>query len=184
MWSREPLERYFGNYPQHRAWMCEPHKLYDALMRVSQQQPTVKRLFEGAAGLHESEQQRLSAQQGYVREVLMSVGDTPCYLARTVIADTTYRRFKTVFEGLGDAPLGDTLLYANPKTTWGAFEYALIDNPQQYFVCGDLDTDATHLGARRRLFYFDGELDCPLLITEVFLPHIPQYQPKLRVALP
>jgi chorismate-pyruvate lyase len=61
---------------------------------------------------------------------------------------------------LGEKLLGETLLYNNDKVTRSNFEYALLN-------------EENALWARRSVFTI--EKSYPILVTETFLPAIPDY---------
>lgn len=117
----------------------------------------------------------------YVRKVYISGDNIPWEYARVVVPTTTYTTYKETFESLGGKLIGETLLYNNPRTTRSNFEYTKLTAENyvyqelaQYIPesLNNLHNDTIY--GRRSIFYIDGTF--PLLISEFFLPAIPEYQ--------
>jgi chorismate-pyruvate lyase len=187
MWVTSTANMHLNENKHHLDWMAGPHMLVQALSRSCEfQAPFVQRIFEGVSEYLCDEQSLLGVVENscHTREVFLSGNGKRCYFARTVIPKCTHDKYQASFEKLGDQPLGDTLLYGNKSTTWSDFKYAVIDAANDYFIKCGLDDKEEQLGARQRIFYLEGLKQFPILITEVFLPSIPEYIPELEASAP
>ena len=169
--------------PDHyRDWLAKPYHLSAALQRVCNDL-SVQVLYQGD-GLLTSDESRFLRQasldrQCYVRNVFLKGDDVAFCFARIVVPPRTYQKYSQEFGELNSQLLGNTLLYANGKTTRGPFQYGLIapheiNNAQLFNELKVSPVLGDHFPARRSIFYMDGEF--PLLVTEVFLAKIPLYQ--------
>ena len=158
---------------QYIPWLEKPYRLADALRRVCHEL-CVQVLYQGDGPLAEEERDYLrlpiTEHRCYVRKVLLTGDNVPFCFAYIIIPYVTYHQYEPAFLNLGQRLFGDTLLYANSKTTRSVFQYGLI--PAEGI---DYDPDLKGcLPARRSIFYMDGIF--PVLITESFLAKIPCYQ--------
>lgn len=163
-------------------WLEKPYHLSVALQRVCHKL-RVQVLYEGNGVLEESERDLLqtppSEKNGYVRNVFLMGDDVPFCFAHITVPSHTYRHYYSAFCKLGDRLLGNTLFYANPRTTRSPFQYGLIHiqslyNPLLFKELNVAAVSESGMPARRSIFYMDSQF--PVLVTEVFLPGIPVYQ--------
>lgn len=146
-------------HPNTLLWMTKPYVLTHALRRVcklltvnvvSQQFSTVMPEESSKLGLDET-------ALPFIREVILEGDGVPLTYGRVIIAPQTYHNHFAAFKDLGAQPIGETLLYNNPESTRSCFEYAKTEDG---------------LWARRSLFTLRQD---PLLVTEFFLPSLPDY---------
>jgi len=121
-----------------------------------------------------SESQALGAQgrqAALLREVVLRCAEAPWVFARTLIPATTLQGSGRRLALLRDRPLG-ALLFADPGVERGALQVArlLPDHVLFRSAVASLELVPKSLWARRTLYYMDGR---PLLVNEVFLPHLP-----------
>ncbi len=101
-----------------------------------------------------------------------------CY-ARTIIPSATYQHYQEEFEALGNQPIGEQFIYRQ-NFTRGPLQIASLskkmdENCSQEFI-PILSTYQDPLWARNfKINLTHG----PLLITEVFLPEVPNYPHQL-----
>ncbi len=179
MWSETITSLFLSLSTKECAWMTEPYELATAMRRVCRELQ-VKICYQGMALCYDDELQRLGIQtvEHFVREVFLEGDAVPFCFARTVIPVHTYQHYKEQFDGLEDRLLGKTLLYPQSnRVRRSQFEYAVVEVNHPYFLKCAVDR-AEKLGARRSVFYLEEHY--PLLITEIFLPGIPFYQPEIK----
>lgn len=102
-------------------------------------------------------------EQAFIRQVYLVAGGQRRTYGRVVIPLRTYQYYEEKFEGLENKPLGETLLYNNPDVTRSEFEFSFV-----YLL-----SEEGHW-ARRSVFWLK---EYPLLVTELFLPGLPEYVP-------
>lgn len=110
---------------------------------------------------------------GLVRQVQLLCDETPCVYARTIIPVTTLTGRQRRLGFLGDKPLG-AFLFADPGMQRGEVELARICAGQSMFAQATtgLATVPEDIWGRRSVFRVGGK---PLLVTEVFLPDLPEF---------
>ena len=131
-----------------------------------------------------SNEQELSAEEksflalnnrnkAYVREVIMSIDDSPWLYGRTVVPHETLKGDGEQLKQLGTKPLGQ-LLFKNNVSSRLFIEVAVIT--KNHFLYPDLvsNIQQKHLWARRSMFLFN---DSPLMVQEVFMPACAFLQP-------
>jgi len=118
--------------------------------------------------------------KAFIRKVFLTGDNFPWEYARVVVPKTTYLQYKTTFTELGGKLIGENLLYNNPKTTRDKFEYTSLNNNSfilneinRYLANLNFDINVSEIYGRRSIFHIDGAF--PLLISEFFLPQIPEY---------
>jgi chorismate--pyruvate lyase len=159
--------------------LTKPYILSQALKRVCQQF-SVKVLEQQFSPIFNNEAAVLGinpTDTAFVRQVFLQDDYTPLTYGRVVVAPVTYDHHFAEFQSLGNLPIGETLLYNNPDVLRSAFEYALIEASSDlgslvYQHLGQASN--TPLWGRRSVFKIKSE---PLLVTEVFLPALPDYVP-------
>ncbi len=119
------------------------------------------------------------AQSVYIREVIMSVGDSDWMFGRTIIPDETLAGEGEQLKLLGTNPLG-TILFDPQYSERVLIEVAKISNKHFLYphsLVKNLSVeDELELWARRSVFHFFGK---PLLVQEVFLPDCPINLPSI-----
>ncbi len=167
-------------------WLTKPYILSKALKRVSSKLE-VKVLDQSFAPAFDDELKRLNLQSDattFVRQVLL-MGDANQALTygRVVIPLKTYQAHFQDFEKLGSQLIGETLLYNNPDVLRSGFEYRYFDahEPLWNYIYRHLPqgTPKQNLWARRSVFSIK---ESPILISELFLPSLPAYQPEVSDA--
>jgi chorismate lyase len=109
-------------------------------------------------------------QYARVREVYLCCEDQPWIFGRTVIPASTLRGKYRYLMGLGNRPLGSVLFsHHSVRRCDLQLAYLRPKAPLYHLATSILDKTPPLLSARRSMFYLD---DKPLLVTEVFLPHI------------
>lgn len=117
----------------------------------------------------------ITASVALIRNVLLKADTQPVIFARVIVPESTYLNYQDAFNTLGNAPIGNTLLYNNPCVLRKQFEYKLLNSQDSIFLT--LQTlhpaiNESNLWSRRSVFIMKKE---GLLITEVFLNTIPLY---------
>lgn len=157
-------------------WLTQPIILSHALKRHCQQL-SVEVLSQQFMAVDDTENQlrEEGASVPFVRRVLLHGDSQPWTYGRVVIAPSTYQAYFSQFVTLGAKLLGETLLYGNPDTTRSEFEYAVVPQSSDLYqeIHQNLPLTQTTLWARRSYFYLKKS---PLLVTEVFLPLLPNYE--------
>jgi len=166
-----------AHQPTHsiEQWLTKPTILSQALKRHCQSL-SVEVLSQQFMAVDETESKLVEkdATEPFVRRVFLYGDNQPWTYGRVVIASSTYQTYFAQFMALGFKLLGETLLYGNPDTTRSEFEYAVVPQDSALFQEIHQHLPLTHerLWARRSYFYLKG---APLLVTEVFLPLLPDY---------
>lgn len=114
----------------------------------------------------------------FIRQVYLQEDRLPLSFGRIVIPVSTYEQNFTRINQVGDNPFGETVLYSHPNLTRSPFEYSYISyGPLFHLIYEKIPKTIAHQGVwgRRSLFLL-GAL--PLLVTEVFMPHLPVYPTK------
>lgn len=110
-----------------------------------------------------------------VRQVRLKCGDTPWVYARTVIPRTTLTGRHRRLAHLRNRSLG-AVLFSDPGMRRGELELARIapGDPLHVLAFSHVADSADVLWGRRSVFWLD---DKPLLVSEFFLPSIPEFLP-------
>lgn len=145
--------------PNLLLWLTKPYVLSDALKRVCKDL-TVNVVSQQFLVAMPDESIRLGLapdELSFIREVILEGDGVPLTYGRVIVPSTTYHNHYDAFKNLGARPIGETLLYNNPESTRGDFEYGKSEDG---------------LWARRSIFTLR---DDPLLVTDFFLPSLPDY---------
>lgn len=124
----------------------------------------------------------------WVRKIFLEADGIPFIFARVVAPNETYRSYCDDFERLGNAPIGNTLLYSDQRIKRTEFEYRLLQthelliqeiNRARLLSTNSLEPiEELKLQARldcwmrRSLFHLPKGV---LLITEIFLHPLPKF---------
>ena len=112
-----------------------------------------------------------SRQQAQVRQVLLTCNDVPWVYARTIMPLASLQGALRGLTRLGNKPLG-AVLFANPGMQRSEIQVTQLSAQHPcYAVLADKAREA--LWGRRSVFYLYNR---PLLVSEFFLPAIPQAQ--------
>lgn len=155
-------------------WLTKPYILSQALKRHCLQL-SVEVLSQQFMAVDSTEQKLVEGSKDpFVRRVFLQGDNVPWTYGRVVIAPSTYEAHFSEFATLGGKLLGETLLYGNPNTTRSDFEYAAIsvDTSLYQEIQKHLPLTQAVLWGRRSYFYLK---QAPLLVTEVFLPALPDF---------
>lgn len=110
-----------------------------------------------------------------VREVLLMEGSLPLVFAHSTVSQEFTRGPWRAIRGLGSRPLAE-LLFADHAVIRKPLHYRMVraNDPLGQRILRALPQTVFPLWARRSAFYKQG---VPLLVTEVFLPDITEWQP-------
>lgn len=167
-------------------WLEKPFILSKALKKVYTEF-SVSLVSQSINYIPDDEVDPLECQkntQGLIREVYLLGNCSPCIYARVTVPEKTFLANREDFENLGNRPIGETMLYNDPSVTRGDFEikrltqddYLLFDSVvhQNFFEVAIASMHKVkELWARRSVFTKGTNR---LLVTEVFLANIPNYQ--------
>lgn len=154
-------------------WLTKPYILSQALRLVCTSL-TVRVLSQERSHALDDENAKLNLADNalpLVREVFLEGDGIPFTYGRVVVPPDTYQTYFNDFENLASRPIGETLLYNNPNSRRSAFEYATIE----IGLLSSLAMFNQILWGRRSIFTLG---DSPLLVTEIFLPTLPDYPDK------
>lgn len=109
-------------------------------------------------------------QKIYTREVFLYADGMPVVFAHSVVAPQYLRGTWHALQNLGNKPLG-ALLFAHPLVARAPLHYKALKQQHALYqrAAKVLNTAPERMWARRSLFTLH---NAPLLVTEVFLPHI------------
>ncbi|MFI4937321.1 MAG: chorismate--pyruvate lyase family protein [Candidatus Berkiellales bacterium] len=176
-WVADPLTLSPLPSTNINAWLTKPKILSQALRHFCQQL-TLKLIAQEFGLAFEDEYAILNLQPEalpLVRRIFLLGDDIPWTYGRVVVPAVTYEHHLAQFASLGANFLGEKLLYNNPDVQRSRFEYIALDESHPLFeqVNKDLATPlSAPLYGRRSVFTIKED---PLLVTEVFLPHLPEY---------
>ncbi len=163
--------------PEHfQAWLQKPYILSKAFKRHCDEF-SVRLLAQDHTKLLTNEVECLHAepnQPGFVRQVYLQGDGLPWSYGRITIPAQTLQGKQELFEKVGDKPFGEAILYSDPSMQRSAFEYSILTAENDLYHAATkpaMITQATLYG-RRSIFYLS---DFPLLVTEIFLPDVPEY---------
>lgn len=161
-----------------RDWLLDPSSLTDQMKRSCVGGFSVRVLGESWEKPRLDEARALglrSGQLGRVRQVHLLCNGRPRVFARTVIPFTTLSGAQRRLGYLGSKPLG-AFLFADPGMQRGEVELACIRPGQAMFAqaVAGLRERPDNIWGRRSLFRVGGK---PLLVSELFLPGLPELKP-------
>ena len=166
-----------------RAWLVEPSCLTHHL-KAADPIFDLERLSQDVTEFDIQEARLLAeskpSKNGVVRQVLLKLNGQAKVYARVLIPETTLTQMGQRIDTLKDLPIGENLLFNNPKVKRQPFMFRKIttDDPLYASAFKYLKTTEA-LWARCSVFNYEGH---PLLITEVFAPNCPPYrQPKAKL---
>lgn len=116
----------------------------------------------------------IDASYSMIRKVFLNADNIPIVFARVIIPEKTYLNYYDEFSKLGNAPIGNTILYANKQIERKDFEYKAVDDSDQIFqelIDFYKIKNKKRIWARRSIFILPKG---PLLISELFLK-VPDY---------
>jgi len=166
-WSpRPPAERPL------RTWLTAPGSLTSRI-RAVYSGFRVARLRQRAARPFADESALIGvrgAGLAVCRDVVLYAGQRPLVFGHSIVAPRHLMGPWRAVKFLGSRPLAEAL-YADAAVRRRPLQFARLDarHPLYRRVCADLGSMPATLWARRSLFVRHG---APLLVTEVFLPHI------------
>lgn len=158
-------------------WLVKPYVLSQALRQVCTAL-TVNVLSQQRVSPFFDEHTKLNLTDNdlpLVREVLLEGDGIPFTYGRVVVPTSTYQTYFKDFDTLGSQPIGEKLLYNNPNSRRGAFEYAIMEvgSPASLSLFLNLNKISQQtLWGRRSVFTLGHS---PLLVSEFFLPTLPEY---------
>lgn len=157
-------------------WLLDPASLTRRVQAACAGRFRVEVLDQGFARPQRNEAQRLGMREGssaFVREVHLLCDEQPWVFARTIIPRTTLTGPRRHLTRLRNRPLG-AVLFADPTMKRGPVEIArLVPGDRLYprrHHAGTIDVPV--VWGRRSVFTLAGY---PLLVSEIFLPEIPQH---------
>ena len=155
-------------------WLMDPGSLTRRVQGACEGCFRVRLLHQGWGRPLYSETRLLQMRSGefaIVREVELLCDETPWVFARSLIPASSLRGRARRLAHLGEKPLG-ALLFADPNLHRGATQIArlLPRHPLYGAAISHLQDRPRELWGRRSLFFYAAK---PLLVNEIFLPHIP-----------
>lgn len=178
--DRENLETIKNTIPEHiYPWLSKSNHL-TATLQATGVTFSLSILSQSVSQPYPDEIQALDAeyQSALIRKVFLKGNEEPMIFARVVVPEPTYRHYQKDFDHLGDAPIGQTLLYNRDDVFRGPFEYQLLLPNSPLFQ--EVKAWLSHsiqpaLWARRSVFRLR---QGALLISEVFLGSLPAFPLK------
>lgn len=160
-----------------RPWITLSTSMTARLRDAVQSEVRVELLRHGPGTLHPDERGFFdgSPRQGHVREVCLHGAGRPLLAARTVHVSPSLAQ-GSAFADLGTRPLGELLFEAGTAPRWSRREIARVGagSPLAGLVARCASVAPHSCWGRRTLFELLGE---PLLVTEIFLPPVPDFLP-------
>jgi len=149
-------------------WLQRPGALTDGLRRLGELHLQVVREYACGAPPDEAAGLRQPARTPvWVREIRMSINDTPVVAARSLTLLTASHGVWQGMRQLRVRPLAD-MLYHDPRITRSDFAIARLRAPLAFYVAlRQQIPPAAPLFARRSIFWCHGQ---PLMVAECFLP--------------
>ena len=172
-------ENQFNIVPNSFHWLVKPNNLTETIKQTGLQCSVnlLKQSFDKpyADEVAAFEQYDTDASTAFIRKVFLEDKLEPLVFARVIIPKETYLNYEDVFSNLGNAAIGNTLLYANQDIKRQAFEFRLIESGNPMFdelkKLNQVKSNHHKFWARRSIFILPKG---PLLISEVFL-NMPDY---------
>lgn len=164
-----------GLPPFVRPWITLSTSMTAQLRRSVDADVRVEVLHSGPGALHADEVGFFdhAGTQAHVREVCLHGAGRPLLAARTVHVSRRLAQ-DAALAHLGTRPLGELLFRGDVAPHWSRREVARLGAgaPLGYLVAPYAPAEKRSCWARRTLFWLDGE---PLLVTEIFLPPVPNF---------
>ena len=116
----------------------------------------------------------LTGNEVFIREILMSANKEPCWYARTIIPDITYKSAPDFFNRLGKESL-NMLIFNETKVKREKLSYYAISNQtlEYYWLSSELHNNQSTLWVRISSFVFNKKF--PFYLIEILLPAIERY---------
>jgi chorismate--pyruvate lyase len=172
------MQRWFRHLPAQRRladWLSASGSLTAHIRRVGHDF-RVRRLVQRCTTALPEEKKLLGRRRGVVvREVLLMEGNVPLIFAHSVVSHVHKHGPWRAIRGLGSRPLAE-LLFADHGVVRKPLRFRMVkaNDPLGQRIRSALPQTRFPLWARRSAFYKGG---VPLLVTEVFLPVITDWQP-------
>lgn len=120
----------------------------------------------------------------WVRKIFLCCDDRPVSYSRVIVPHKTYLAYQNKFDSVQKNFIGEFMLYDNPEVRREAFEYCQM--PQSSLLVKELSAHDAQITlkpiwARRSCFWIN---EYPLLITDSFLPDMPNYPDKTHTMKP
>jgi len=107
------------------------------------------------------------------RDILMYSNDTPCWYARTVVADSTYAANTELFARLNHETLGHLIFFDTQITRSSIEKYSISASSIEYsWLPAALSQSARILWMRKSTFHI--HKTWPLFLMEIYLPGLVQ----------
>jgi len=182
MHHREPVWHQQGHILRSRVpldwwrWLIDPTSLTKRLQQACNGQFRVEVVRQSWVVPHHNESRCMGLPEGrraLLREVFLYCDDKPWVFARTVIPISTLSGRERRLMHLGNKPLG-AVLFADPGMQRSAVELACIGSGQKLYkqATQRLSKKPKSIWGRRSVFKLH---DKPLLVSEIFLPEIPNH---------
>lgn len=152
-----------------QSWVYEPDSLTQRLRSIYGPTVTVKILFHQWKKPFLSERRLLQLphnRYSLIREVVLSTGNTPLIIARTVIPARTLRGTQRILSSLGNRPLGE-VIFAYPKLQRLEMDLTCIKPDNWSTQLTGIIPIHQKLWGRRTVYAVQHR---QLLVTEYFLP--------------
>ena len=166
-----------------KPWLTKPYALSAHLQSLDLSW-RLQFLGSGKSALTSDEQQRMGCGglAGWRREICHQVDGKPLVYATVSMPSSTYLAHQKQLDQLGDAPIGKTLLFTNRAVKREKLMYLEVSRQDKDFAEAflQLAPKGDVLWARSSVFSWQGE---PLLITEFFLPEMPEFKPIMPLTL-
>lgn len=154
-------------------WLTKPYILSEAIKRVSRSAINVQLLKQQETELDAEEAAIISRTRAVLREVFLVANNMPWVYARVIIPTDMPEPYYQKLLGLGEKPIGVSLLYNDPEITRSGFQYKLLEQFCTGEAAGHIAFAGKNVWARRSVFTM---ANTPLLISEFFAPNIPAYR--------
>jgi chorismate--pyruvate lyase len=154
-------------------WLLDPASLTRRVQAVCAGRFRVEVLNQGYARPQRNEARRLGMRAGssaFVREVHLLCDERPWIYARTVIPRTTLTGPRRHLTRLKNRPLG-AVLFADPTMERGPVEVVRLAPGDRLYPAVLSAAGTAAIWGRRSVFTLAGY---PLLVSEIFLPGIPE----------
>lgn len=110
----------------------------------------------------------LAESQVLHRDIVMSTHELPCWYARTIIPETSYKAHETFFSRLEKESLGAIIYNTEGVRRDSLLYYAIDRNCLEFYWFSHKEKDETLLWGRRSILYCNK--GTPFFLMEIFLP--------------
>ena len=172
MWHTAPQASALDIPPHLRPWMFDTQNLTHALQACAQTHQ-MHVLQQYWSTLHPQQlhylkpllEKNAAQQEHWFREITHTLDDQIVMFARVIVPHDTYTQLSYELEDLENKPIGQTLLYNNPKVSRSDFEYAKIKSSALESPICEGAPEQNHYFWRRSTFSYS---HWPLVIEECF----------------